>query len=210
MNEEGKNILTLMTQIRTLCKGISALLQTADSLVEKDGWSTITKNTATSGNSYHIDFPEYWVPELYYRYYQHENYTNILLYVAVILDNRNNESVYTPEGKGKFEEPILTAGYFNHGNETEAKSFWKNVSFLDNKGNYCKGHFFSDDSSYDGKIWDLTLENMECFVKKTESRDEGLVKCKLKSLALPLIDIKDTPKIEESVIKPLFTNMKNP
>lgn len=198
MNEDGKKILTLMNQIRTLCMDISNLLETVDSLVAKDGWSTITGKNVAYDNSDAIDKPIRWFPELFYRYYTKEEYLNKLLYVAVILDNRTDSQVYTPEGKDKFEEPILTAGYFDYGDEKIVNnSVWKDV--------YCKGYFFSDGLSYDGSIVTLKPENMKCFSDKTT--DGSLVNRKLKSLALPLIDIKDTAKIEKSVIQPLLTDM---
>jgi len=193
------NISNLITQIRTLCKETAALLKTADSLVEKNGWSTITGSYTTSGNSSSLDDPIGWVPELLYRYYTNtEEYPNKLLYVAVILDNRYDNPAYPTGGKDKLEEPILTAGYFDYGDEKIVNnSVWKDV--------YCKGYFFSDGLSYDGSIVTLKPENMKCFSDKTT--DGSLVNRKLKSLALPLIDIKDTAKIEKSVIQPLLTDM---
>jgi hypothetical protein len=120
------------------------------------------------------------------------------LYVAVILDNRYDNPAYPTGGKDKLEEPILTAGYFDYGDEKIVNnSVWKDV--------YCKGYFFSDGLSYDGSIVTLKPENMKCFSDKTT--DGSLVNRKLKSLALPLIDIKDTAKIEKSVIQPLLTDM---
>ncbi|MBT5306207.1 MAG: hypothetical protein HON76_08905 [Candidatus Scalindua sp.] len=199
MKEESMNISNLITQIRTLCKETAALLKTADSLVEKNGWSTITGSYTTSGNSSSLDDPIGWVPELLYRYYTNtEEYPNKLLYVAVILDNRYDNPAYPTGGKDKLEEPILTAGYFDYGDEKIVNnSVWKDV--------YCKGYFFSDGLSYDGSIVTLKPENMKCFSDKTT--DGSLVNRKLKSLALPLIDIKDTAKIEKSVIQPLLTDM---
>ena len=197
MNEDGKKILTLMNQIRTLCMDISNLLETVDSLVAKDGWSTITGKNVAYDNSDAIDKPIRWFPELFYRYYTKEEYFNKLLYVAVILDNRTDSQVYTPEGKDKFEEPILTAGYFDYGDEKVVEgSVWKSE--------YCKGHFFTDDSCYDGTIYSVRPEKMKYFA---EMSDKSLVKRKLKSLALPLVDINNPAKIEKSVIQPLLTDM---
>ena len=176
MKEESMNISNLITQIRTLCKETAALLKTADSLVEKNGWSTITGSYTTSGNSSSLDDPIGWVPELLYRYYTNtEEYPNKLLYVAVILDNRYDNPAYPTGGKDKLEEPILTAGYFDYGDEKIVNnSVWKDV--------YCKGYFFSDGLSYDGSIVTLKPENMKCFSDKTT--DGSLVNRKLKSLAL--------------------------
>jgi hypothetical protein len=202
MKEKGMNISNLITQIRTLCKETAALLQTTDRLVEKDGWSAISGSTVTSGNSGSLYDPVGWVPELFYRYYTNsEEYPNKLLYVAVILDNRNDNPVYPPKNKELFEEPILTAGYFNYGKKVVEGNVWP--------AEYCKAHFFSDDEEYNGEIWSVEPEKMICITQQT--RDKKLVEfaspLSLRSLALPLIDITDTPKIEKSVIDPLFRDM---
>ena len=86
---------------------------------------------------------------------QYENYFNSIAHANNLkrpfpkMVNREDNSDYLLEGKDKFEEPILTAGYFNYENE----SFLQKILSSTDKGKYCKGHFFSDDSSYDGKIW---------------------------------------------------------
>lgn len=205
MSEDGKNIVKLMTEIRTLCKEISALLETADRIVERDNWSSINNrsSTVTEAVSKDLGKPFEWVPEFLFRFYTNkQSCPHILLYVAVILDNRKNDPAYTPKGKERFEEPILTAGYFDYGNEEVVEeNVWKEA--------YCKGHFFSNDLCYDGKIWPVEPKEMKCFAK--QEKDKNLVKftlpLKLKSLALPLIDISDPNNLKERVIDPLLTDM---
>ena len=194
---------------RTLCMSICALLQTADSLVMDASQSTITGNNITTGNSKDINEPKGLVPEFFYRFYTNkQSHPHILLYVAVILDNRYDNPAYTPKDKENFEEPILTAGYFDYGNEEVVEQHvWRE--------DYLKAHFFSEEKKYDGKICNVEPEKMICFAKQIKSKTLGkkelfALPLKLKSLALPLININDTKNLKEKVIDPLRDDINKP
>ena len=193
MGEEGKSILLLVKEIRKLCENIASLLGTTDQLVDAVGWVNATSSSSvTSGNSTSLNSPQYWFPETFYRFYKNKRYPNILLYVAIVLDNRENHDSYPATGQKEFAEPILTAGYCNYG-ENSVGNEWEVW--------HCKGHFFyTEDPSYDGQIY--TTSRQESWHTSWGS----LVS--LHSLALPLVAVANATELKEKVVDPLFASMR--
>ena len=191
MSPEGTNIVSLISEVRNLCEQVAMLLGTADQIVKKENWKSANGSTVTGGNSASINNPRAWVPEFLCRFYVNENFSQFLLYLAVILDNREKNKHYAPKNSGKFDEAIITAGYYDYGDKkVEGWDHWR-----------CRWHVYSDDPDYDGEIF-TTIPKDPIFSVKDRNFKQ------LISLAIPLIDVKDSSDLEVKIIDPLFQHMK--
>lgn len=187
MNQESKNIINLMSEVRSLFEQIAMLLGTGDQIFGEQGWSSANSSTVTGGNSASINHPRDWAPELFCRFYKNEKYPNILFYLGVIIDNRDNYQDYP-----KDFEPIITAGYYDYGDgETIGNwNIWRS-----------RWHIYSDEQNYGGAICTLKPKNRDDFEEKDNNFN------KLRSLALPLVSIKNTNDLKEKAIEPLLNDL---
>lgn len=191
MAENGETILKLMGEIRKICMQIAQLLGTADQLFEEHGWLTANSTTVTGGNSVSLNKPKEWVPEFYCRFYTNKKLPIVLLYIAVILDNRENNENYAAKEKDEFDEPLLTSGYFVHPN--------KDIGIP--VKHRCRWHVYSEDPHYNGNIYETIPgddwgENEKDFDK-------------LRSLAFPLVSVKNSDELKSKVVDLIINDMKS-
>ncbi|MBI3300798.1 MAG: hypothetical protein HYZ72_01780, partial [Deltaproteobacteria bacterium] len=99
MNEDGKNIVTMLRQLRRLCEQISLLLITADGLMADEGWKAKETGYMFAGISYTLSRPRFWIPQNFFRFYIKVNLGHILAFVSVVLDDAENEK--------NLQEPLL-------------------------------------------------------------------------------------------------------
>jgi hypothetical protein len=191
MSLEGTNIVSLISEVRNLCEQVAMLLGTADQIVKKENWKSANGSTVTGGNSASINNPRAWVPEFLCRFYVNENFSQLLFYLAVILDNREKDKDYPPKSSGKFDEPIITAGYYDYGDKKVEKwDLWQ-----------CRLHVYSDDPDYNGEIFTTIPKETISSVKDRNFKQ-------LISLAIPLINVIDSSYLEVKIIDPLFQHIE--
>ncbi len=190
MNQESSKILNLMSEVRGFFEQIAILLKTYDQIVDESGWSA-NDSTVTGGNSASINNPKSWAPEFLCRFYLNNKYSHILLYTCVIIDNRDNNESYPADNKKDFE-PIITSGYYDYGKKNTAKDWnvWRS-----------RWHIYSEDPNYDGTIYTFDPNTNYDFTEK-ESNFK-----KLRSLALPLVDIQNSNDLKIKVINPLLSDL---
>ena len=190
MSDDGQNIMRMVTQMRELCQQIGLVLGTADGLVAEEGWTQPEEKkekSVTSGNSASLDWPRFWFPEHFYRFYTNAKRPNVLLYLAVVLDNREGKPEYAPEG-GEFSEPVVTSGYYVF--EGDSIGQWDY--------HWCLGHFWSSDPDYKGGVYER--------VPSGQNPKEGVFQV-LRSLALPLTVISNSEALKEKVTQPIAEDM---
>ena len=76
-----------------------------------------TTNTCLSGSSASINLPKQWMPYEVFRFYKKEDSPNLLLFVCVLLDERDDY-------ESEFSQSLITAGSFNYG-ESEEGDKWE-------------------------------------------------------------------------------------
>lgn len=175
MSENGKNAMKLINQIKNLYKEISLVLQTADKLMEDHKWKPKAGNTAVTW-SYHLAYPDWWIPQDIFRFYFKEGYEHILPFISVILFDRDNET--------KLSEPLISAGYFDYGigNTITTWEYW-----------YSHFHIKQDNFKDDGELAPILLNDPEKYTFKNAY-----------SLAKPLMQIYNSQSLLDEIVKPLL------
>ena len=172
----GKNFLKLVEQIRRLCEQIQLLLKTADGLVAHNGWKPLSSQvTNVSGN---VEYPRNWVPQTLARYYTNTAQQHLLLFVSVVLDNRDNGDVF-------FEEPLVSSGWFDYGQENKLVNweYW-----------WGQCHVYMSERADDG-----VLRGSEGGIRWPAP---SMVFKRASTLALPLVIIRDSEALKTSVVTP--------
>lgn len=111
MSDSGGKPHTLIASMRTLCVEIGHLLSTADYFLDKQGWTSSVqsaRNAVIQPTSHDLNEPRKWLPRFFCRFYTNENYDGRLLFVAVILDNRDSQRFVVP-----VDELLFVAGFYS-------------------------------------------------------------------------------------------------
>ncbi|MFQ5802325.1 MAG: hypothetical protein ACE5JQ_05435 [Candidatus Methylomirabilales bacterium] len=178
MSHDGKNIIAMMQQLRRLCEQISLLLSTADTLMDDEGWKATGNTPVLHGISYSLQWPRYWIPQDFFRFYKNDNLRHILTFVSVVLDDRENEK--------NLMEPLLTAGWFDYGPGNEVGNRWDYP--------YARWHLKMPERSDDGKLLSAAWTG-EHFLR-------------VSTLGVPLTSIADVEGLKSKIIEPLIKGMK--
>jgi len=120
VSNDGENMLKLVKQMKQLCEQVSLLLRTADEQMRKADWKE-EGNVAISDSSASIDNPERWIPIAVFRFYRNGKHPNHLAYVSILLDDHW-------EGEYTIKEPLVTAGFFDYGQE-KVGNVWSNWQY---------------------------------------------------------------------------------
>jgi hypothetical protein len=176
MSEKGKGVLEAVRGFRKFMGDVALLLRTADEPLAGHGWAP-EGNTATSDNSGAIYAPERWIPHYLCRFFESEKRPDVLVFVAVILDDLDSNPF-------PLQEPLVTAGCVKYSKEAADWEWW-----------YAKIALWAPGFEADGNIHEFTAENVP------EASDMGVLGGKV--LALPLVDIEDATALEQKVIEPL-------
>lgn len=178
MNENGKNAMKLINQIKKLYEEISLVLRTADKYMENNEWKPKAGNTAVTW-SYHLAYPDWWIPQDIFRFYLKEGYEHLLPFITVILFDRDNEAELT--------EPLISAGYFDYekGNTISIWEYW-----------YAHLHVKQDSFEIDGKLLPIQLKDFDKYPFKYAY-----------SLATPLMQIENSQSLLENIVDPLLKGL---
>jgi hypothetical protein len=183
MKKAGENVADVMRQLRTLYEQTALLIQTADTLLGKEGWRYTTNQCVSIGT-----VPERataWYPDDVFHFYACEQpqYLHLLPFVSVIFVDRDK-----PEN---IAEPLVSAGVFNYGQGNRvnnAYSLW-----------YAHTHVWmpnrADDGSFTGTTQKATWPNWN---EKFQS---------VSTMAIPLLTITDAEQLRQKVISPLISRI---
>jgi hypothetical protein len=143
MTEDGKKVIEFIKEIRRFSEELTLLLKTAESLMNKEGWNTATKNTTYASSSNSLQEAKRWYPFDLFRFYRNSKYPLILAFVSIILeeDNWTAEPPKTP-----ITEPLVTTGYF---------VFDKKEDVIVKNENYgwARWYEMKENRIDDGRIW---------------------------------------------------------
>ena len=163
------------------------MLKTADGMMEDGDWTPINKR-AVSRTSQAIGEPDSWLPTEFFRYYEHEDYPNLLPFVAV--------SLHDPEVENEtvINEALISAGFVEFEEGTEyALGDWYWV---------CRSHLFMGDEEGDRKD-DGARYSINPHEKEWSPRDWIGAK-KVNTFAHPLDVITSSEDLKQKIVQPLL------
>ncbi|HOD83603.1 MAG TPA: hypothetical protein PKG77_19470 [Phycisphaerae bacterium] len=179
MSDKGPNILKAIRQVRTLHGQVALLLQTAESMIKKSGWTPAWGNNAVSGSN-SILAPDWWAPIAASRFFHVAEYPNLLAFISVLLDD--------VEEQNRLQEPLVTCGWIDYGKGTTAGGnfFWW----------YCRAHLFQADHVEDGSIFSGARQQLY-------PKSNYPIK-RISTFALPLASINSSDDLQAKVIDVLL------
>lgn len=175
---DGAAIAGMMKQLRRLCNEIASLLEAADAIMDEHGWKLKTNQCCSFGG-----IParsNAWFPDDVFRFYETAADQRYLLFVAVMLANRDEPD--------SLDKPLVTAGLLDAGDGKE---------FLDWSFEYAHMHLWREGRTDDGNIYPSTREHMEAGPKDYYER--------VHTLAVPLTSISDVEALQAQVIDPIVS-----
>lgn len=173
---DGAAIADMMKQLRRLCGEIASLTEAADAIMDEHGWTLKTNYCCSFG--WIPARPNAWFPDDVFRFYGTAADRRYLLFVAVMLSNRDEPEL--------LEEPLVTAGLLDAGSGKE---------FLDWSYWYAHMHVWQKGRTDDGKIYESTRKEMEAGPKDYYET--------VHTLAVPLTSISDVEALQSRVIDPI-------
>lgn len=178
MSEMSKEILKLMKQTRKVFEQVGALLSTVDGLMGEAAWDTA--NTCLSGSSASINLPKQWMPYETFRFYKKEDSPNLLLFVCVLLDERDDY-------ESEIGQSLITAGsfHFGEGDKWEYLEYW-----------WSRFHGYMPERTDDGVVHHAD--------PKIEWPNESYLFDSVSTFAWPLASIANTSDLKEKIIEPLL------
>ena len=177
MSDDGKQILESTRNFRTYLENVGKLLSTAEAMLEKYGYEK-WDNTACSGGSKSIEWPNYWFPQDAFRFLTHKN-GRILVVISAILDDIDNPD--------SLEQPLVSTAWFKYRKEVG-----------DWKWKFSRIILSAQEYSLDGKMMDIPPE--------TEIMGEYKI-LSSQALAVPLVKIQSEHDIKEKIISPLVESL---
>ncbi|GFO95881.1 hypothetical protein ig2599ANME_0062 [groundwater metagenome] len=212
MTEDGKKVLVFIKEIRRFSEELTLLLKTADSLMNKKGWITATKNTTYASSSNSLQDAKRWYPFDLFRFYHNSKYPLIVAFVSIILEE--DEWMGEPP-KTPITEPLVTAGYFVFDDKEDinlsSENYW-----------WARWYELKENRIDDGRIWQedykneatITYEQWNQFDKywKTEYEDltiDAFSKILGKDIKIPEgIDTEKDPDKHRKVADEFYEKVK--
>lgn len=180
MCDEGQQILESTRNFRRYMENVGELLSTAEAMMTNHGYESCG-NTACSGGSNSIDWPNYWVPQDAFRFLAHKN-GRILIVISAILDD-----IDSPDS---LEQPLVSAAWFKYGKK------------VGNKWSYDLSRIILSVQEYslDGEMNTIPTEITSEFSSSVEISSS-------QALAVPLVNIQSERDIEGQIISPLVESL---
>ena len=190
MNDTGKNIVGGFRKLRKFCREVSLLLKTTEDMMKDKGWERaklkkLGKPSAVLYTYNTIDWPDWWLPYEFFRFFKHSEVRCLSPYIAVNLDYPNEAY--------PVEYVLLSAGCIvfqsgtQHDNLAHPMTRW-HLMMNDRKDD---GSLFLDEPQ---KTW------------KPENGDEeppaGVLR--VTTFAYPLVDVADCAALKQKVVLPLL------
>ena len=107
-HNEDEKILTAFRAVHQLHRDISLILMDTDRFTNGIGWTLFkNKNQCHGESTAIIDGSSKWMPRRFFRIYENESFSNLLIYLSVIIDGEQNEQ--------NFEKPLISVGIIDYG-----------------------------------------------------------------------------------------------
>lgn len=190
MSETGTNIVEGFRTLRVFCHEVAKMLRTADGMMEDADW-TSAGNRTVDKTSRAIGEPDDWLPSLFVRCYENDDYPDLVAFVSVILRDP------VVDNETEIDEALISAGYieFEDGKE---------VASLDWAARAGVGHGWMGDKDGtrkdDGTLYSVNpKDDEECWDEK-----EWKGVARFNTFAHPLDEITSAGLLKEKVVQPLL------
>lgn len=179
----GSEHLRALDQVRDFFEEVASLLLTADSLMAKAQWKSLTGTQALTGLSYSLGSPRHWLPHSLYRCYGNSSAPRLLPMISVVLGVQKQET-------GLLEQPLITAALYRY--ETD-------VSEVNDKyADFAAWHLWMPDRRDDGAVCSFDPRTSDDWAKDCRAID-------IESFAVSLLDIQDGTSLENRIVTPLLS-----
>ena len=174
---EDATILGGLRYVQTVFKQVSILLQTSDELLSEHGFTTACGNQCIVETSSAVTLPVRWLPSTVFRFYLSDDSPRVLLFVSVLLDDRNSD--FHPPA---LTECLLTAGAFIHKSEKwdQKWSHW-----------WARYHGYQHDRRDDG-----TVVSSEISEWRKQRNDETRAIERFFTVGVPLPTVKSSAELK--------------
>lgn len=108
MTDDGADLLANLRETRRILTDVSLLLRTADGLMKKAGWESLTSTSRET--AYDIKAPERWSPWTIFRFYKNPSHPLFVPFIAALLNDHPNDEY-------ALRIPLVSAGYFRLNSE---------------------------------------------------------------------------------------------
>jgi len=183
MSLDGSNILENFKETKRILSNTSILLQTADSLMIKNGWQSEGQGVRESSSD--LKNSARWVPWTLYRFYKKGEILR-RAFISILLDNQ-------PEDEYGLVEPLITAGYFDIAAQEHWYYHWSQLyAYVSDK-----------DERGDGRIIELPFDadwRKRVPSSSVGGKPIGAAKC----FAVPLTSVKSSQDLEAKIVSPLL------
>jgi hypothetical protein len=182
MSGPGSNIVMLMGEMTRLFTSVSLLLKTADVSMRRAGWMTWTNQCVSLSTV--PEKPDYWFPQVAFRFYKNEQFKSFLAFISVIFDSRSDGS--------SVPEALLSAGWHDFGPDGLTNQPWKFESSSWHPwmpGRVDDGSLFSVDPR---QAWPA----------------ERTVIHKTTTFGIPLVNVASPDDLNERIVSPLLRAME--
>ena len=184
MTSPGTETLAAIESMRRLFEEVSKLLGTADSMMAAKGWKPRAANTVIASTSAALYAPRKWLPHNIFRFYQHKSKVNLLGCISVLIgvDSEDDDAV-------QLREPLVCGLVLDYGEGIPVPSDWKYE--------YAAWHLNIPSRVDDGTLLDVPVN--------TVKGSEGCSAIRLRSLAVPLVEITGSEALIRRVVEPIAT-----
>ena len=185
MSNVDKDIIDTFANVREFCKQAALLLRTADGIMQRYGYTSVSKNTTFADTSASLEWPKYWIPYYMSRGYIHTGSAQVFPFVGIILGHPSQPEIA--------KEALVSAGWIDFGSKTPKKSW---------KPRYVRAHLFATNRKDDGTL---------CFgdLSRTWKKDLGERGAKqLATFAFPLSGISNGADFEKKVMDRLMAELR--
>lgn len=87
MKNDSQLIAALFSEARLICRDVALLFQTAEESFRRREWfSAQSTKVAQYSGSNSLDWPDFWIPRRFFRWYSNAHHAGFLCYVAIVFD----------------------------------------------------------------------------------------------------------------------------
>jgi hypothetical protein len=135
MSQTDGDIVAAFENLREFCRQVALMLRTADGMMAKSGWGSASKGTVFDGASASIEWPTYWLPTYFSRFYINPRVPTCLSFVSVI--------VGYPKEAHLVQDALVSGGWFDYGTAAPGNN-WQYA--------YAKAHLWAKSRTDDGQL----------------------------------------------------------
>jgi hypothetical protein len=180
IEDDGRNMLGAIQQVRRLMVDVSKMLLEADAMMGQAGWEQRAGSTAMAGMAYSIHSPRNWIPHQIFRFYRHPDVKLAIPCVSVLLESADT--------KPKLLEPHVSGLLMQYETEEampEGSALYRTATW----------HLYVPNRMDDGSL--MSIEPRAIWPKDSDAK-------KMTSFAVPLVSVRNRDALKEVVISPLL------